>query len=232
MTIASSWCYHMEQKQSNAKEMYTVVIVDDHLLFSKALGDLVSKFDDFEVLYFSKNGKECIDKISSSPQHPDIILMDINMPVMNGIEATQYISDHFPAIKVIGLSMNDDESHIIQMLRVGARGYLVKDISPVILERALSEVATRGFYYSEIVTNSLVSSIQEKDDPGKMDFKENELTFIKLACTQKTYKEIAAEMFLSPKTIDGYRESLFHRLGIKSRVGLVLYAIKHGIFEV
>lgn len=212
--------------------MYTVVIVDDHLLFSKALGDLVSKFDDFEVLYFSKNGKECIDKISSSPQHPDIILMDINMPVMNGIEATQYISDHFPAIKVIGLSMNDDESHIIQMLRVGARGYLVKDISPVILERALSEVATRGFYYSEIVTNSLVSSIQEKDDPGKMDFKENELTFIKLACTQKTYKEIAAEMFLSPKTIDGYRESLFHRLGIKSRVGLVLYAIKHGIFEV
>lgn len=212
--------------------MYNVVIVDDHVLFSRALGDLVSKFSDFEVLYFSKNGKEFIDKISSSPQHPDIVLMDINMPVMNGIEATRQISEQFPKIKVLGLSMNDDESHIIQMLQAGAKGYLVKDISPVVLERALTEVATRGFYYSENVTNSLVSSLQEKNDPHKVDFKENELTFIKLACSQKTYKEIAAEMYLSPKTIDGYRESLFHRLGIRSRVGLVLYAIKHGIVEI
>ena len=212
--------------------MYNVVIVDDHVLFSRALGDLVSKFSEFEVLYFSKNGKEFIDKISSSPQHPDIVLMDINMPVMNGIEATRQISEQFPKIKVLGLSMNDDESHIIQMLQAGAKGYLVKDISPVVLERVLTEVATRGFYYSENVTNSLVSSLQEKNDPHKVDFKENELIFIKLACTQKTYKEIAAEMYLSPKTIDGYRESLFHRLGIRSRVGLVLYAIKHGIVEI
>lgn len=212
--------------------MYNVVIVDDHVLFSRALGDLVSKFSEFEVLYFSKNGKEFIDMVTSSPQHPDIVLMDINMPVMNGIEATRQISEQFPKIKVLGLSMNDDESHIIQMLQAGAKGYLVKDISPVVLKRALTEVATRGFYYSENVTNSLVSSLQGKDDPHKVDFKENELIFIKLACTQKTYKEIAAEMYLSPKTIDGYRESLFHRLGIRSRVGLVLYAIKHGIVEI
>src|SRR5680860_618554 len=203
--------------------MYNVAIVDDHTLFSKALGDLVDKFDDFEVQYFSKNGKECIDRISSSPSPPDIILMDINMPIMNGIEATQYLTDHFPDIKVVGLSMNDDVSHIIHMLRAGAKGYLVKDISPFVLERALKEVATRGFYYSENVTNSLVSSIQEKDDPDKLKFKENELIFMKLACTQKTYKEIAAEMYLSPKTIDGYREALFHRLGVRSRIGLVLY---------
>lgn len=212
--------------------MYNVAIVDDHTLFSKALGDLVDKFDDFEVQYFCKNGKECVDRISSSPSHPHIILMDINMPIMNGIEATQYLSDHFPEIKVVGLSMNDDESHIIHMLRAGAKGYLVKDISPVVLERALSEVATRGFYYSENVTSSLVSSIQEKEDPDKLKFKENELIFMKLACTQKTYKEIAAEMYLSPKTIDGYREVLFHRLGVRSRIGLVLYAIKNGIYEV
>lgn len=212
--------------------MNTVVIVDDHLLFSRALGDLVSKFKDFEVLYFCKNGQECIDRISSTPHHPDIILMDINMPVMNGVEATQYLSEHFPAIKVVGLSMNDDEAHIIRMLRAGAKGYLIKDISPLILERALTEVASRGFYYSENVTNSLVSSIQEKGHSEKLDFKENELIFMRLACTQKTYKEIAAEMFLSPKTIDGYRESLFHRLGVRSRVGLVLYAIRNGIFEV
>jgi len=212
--------------------MYNVVIVDDHILFSRALGDLVNKFDDFEVKYFCKNGKECIDKISSSPSHPDIVLMDINMPVMNGIDATQYLTEHYPHIKVVGLSMNDDESHIISMLRAGAKGYLVKDISPLVLERALTEVATRGFYYSENITSSLVSSIQEKDDPDKLQFKENELIFIKLACTQKTYKEIAGEMFLSPKTIDGYRETLFHRLGVRSRVGLVLYAIRHGIYKV
>lgn len=212
--------------------MNTVVIVDDHLLFSRALGDLVTKFKDFEVLYYCKNGQECIDRITSSPSHPDIVLMDINMPVMNGVDATQYLTDHFPKIKVVGLSMNDDEAHIIQMLRAGAKGYLVKDISPLILERALTEVTSRGFYYSENVTSSLVSSIQEKGHSEKLDFKENELIFMRLACTQKTYKEIAAEMFLSPKTIDGYRESLFHRLGVRSRVGLVLYAIRNGIFEV
>lgn len=212
--------------------MYNIVIVDDHILFSKALGDLVDKFDDFEVLYFSKNGKECLERIESSPKHPDIILMDINMPVMNGIEATQHLTETNPDIKVVGLSMNDDESHIIQMLRAGAKGYLVKDISPIILERALVEVATRGFYYSDNVTSSLVSSIQDGDDPNKPEFKKNEVTFMKLACTQKTYKEIAAEMYLSPKTIDGYRENLFNKLGVRSRVGLVLYAIKHGIFKV
>ncbi len=211
--------------------MYSVVIVDDHLLFSKALGQLVNKFDNFDVQYYSKNGKDCIDKIASSPSHPDIILMDINMPVMNGVEATQHLTTHYSHIKVLVLSMNDDESHVIQMLRAGAKGYLVKDISPVVLQRALSEVATRGFYYSENVTSRLVSSIQKNEDSGKPDFKENEMIFLKLACSQKTYKEIAAQMYLSPKTIDGYRESLFHKLGVRSRVGLVLYAIKHGICE-
>lgn len=213
------------------EKVYSVVIVDDHTLFSKALGELVGNFNDFDIQYYCKNGKECIDKISSSPSHPDIILMDINMPVMNGVEATQHLTTHYPNIKVIALSMNDDEYHIIEMLRAGAKGYLVKDISPVVLRRALSEVATRGFYYSENVTSRLVASIQENDGSDKHDFKENELIFLKLSCSQKTYKEIAAEMYLSPKTIDGYRESLFRKLGVRSRVGMVLYAIKHGICE-
>lgn len=211
------------------EKIYTVVIVDDHLLFSKALGELVGKFDSFEVQYYCKNGKECVDRIESSPSHPDIVLMDINMPVMNGVDATEYLAAHFPHIKVVALSMNDDETHIIEMLRAGAKGYLVKDISPVELQRALTEVATRGFYYSENVTSSLVSSIQDHTEPGRPAFKENELIFLRLACSQKTYKEIAAEMFLSPKTIDGYWEALFKKLGVRSRVGLVLYAIKHGI---
>lgn len=213
------------------EKSYSVVIVDDHVLFSKALGELVDKFDNFNVQYYSKNGKECIDRIASSPAHPDIILMDINMPVMDGVKTTEHLTTHYPDIKVIALSMNDDDSHIIEMLRAGSKGYLVKDISPVVLHRALTEVATRGFYYSENVTSSLVSSIQETEDPGKPNFKDNELIFLELACSQKTYKEIAAEMYLSPKTIDGYREALFKKLGVRSRVGLVLYAIKHGICE-
>ncbi len=209
---------------------YSVVIVDDHTLLSQAIAVMVNTFDKFKVLYTCKNGQELIGKFSESPKNvPDIVLMDINMPIMNGIETTAWITKNHPLVNTLALSVEDEEITILKMLRVGAKGYLLKDVEKQILEHALIEIMDVGFYHSKNVTNIIVKSISSN---GKniVEFKDKELVFMKLACTEMTYKEIAEKMFLSPKTIDGYRDSLFDKLEIRNRVGLVLYAIKNKIY--
>jgi DNA-binding NarL/FixJ family response regulator len=161
--------------------------------------------------------------------------MDINMPEMDGFETTLWLKKNHPSVKVLALSMYDDDNAIIRMLRNGAKGYILKESEPSELKTAIDAVVTKGFYYSETVTGKLVHSIQEMDeDDGNnnqllLSLNEKEVTFLKLACTEMTYREIADRMYLSPRTIDGYRDQLFEKLNVKSRVGLVLYAIQKGI---
>ena len=152
---------------------------------------------------------------------------------MDGIATMKWLKKHHPDARVLALSMDDDEQTILSMLRNGAKGYLLKDIQPSLLKKALDTVLEQGYFHTEQVVNTLMKSLNEdakKND--RIQLKENEIRFIKLACEEKTYKEIADEMFLSPKTIDGYRQHLFEILEVKNRIGLVLYAIKHGIVEV
>lgn len=209
---------------------YSVVIADDHTLLSQAIGGMVDAFDEFSVLYTCKNGKELMEKFSNSPMNiPNVVLMDINMPVMNGIETTQWISDNHSNVHVMALSVEDTDTTILKMLKAGAVGYLLKDTEKKVLEHALTEVVENGFFHTKNVTNLLLQSISGS---GKqtVQFKDNEITFMKLACTELTYKEIADRMCLSPKTIDGYRDVLFTKLNVKNRVGLVMYAIKNKIY--
>jgi DNA-binding NarL/FixJ family response regulator len=208
---------------------YSVAIVEDHVLLSQAIGGLVDSFDRFKVSYLCKNGKELITRLEENTNTPDIVLMDINMPLMNGIETTTWITEHFPNIDVLGLSIEEDERTIIQMLRAGAKGYLMKDVEKSVLEMALNEVVTNGFYHSKHVTNILIGSLNGKGGSGTK-LKENEIAFMKLVCTEMTYKQIADKMCLSPKTIDGYRDALFEKLDVKNRIGLVIYAIKNKIY--
>ena len=206
-----------------------IIIVDDHLLFGNALNGLVSNFKEFNVLAVLKNGKELIDYISTENTLPEIILMDIQMPIMNGIEATSWLKDNKPDIKVLALSMECDESTILAMLRAGAKGYLLKDIHPDILHHALKEVNFNGYYYTESIANTLLNSIDKPEKPKRITLKERELEFLKLTVSEKTYKQIADAMCLSPKTVENYREALFEKLEVKSRIGLVIYAIKEKI---
>jgi DNA-binding NarL/FixJ family response regulator len=213
------------------KNNFTVVIVDDHSLFAQALENLINSFSNFKVLYHVKNGQEFIRKLADKENIPNLALIDINMPVMNGIETTQWLTKNCPSVNVIALSMDDEEQTIIRMLRAGARGYLLKDISPATLQEAFKDVIEKGFYHSNCITNTVLSSLHRAKD-SEYQLKDREIEFLKWVCTEKTYKEIASEMFLSPKTIDGYRESLFEKLQIKSRVGLAIYAIKNKIYKV
>ena len=205
-----------------------VAVVDDHTLLSEAIAGLVRQFPDFEVVAVCKNGKELLNYLKNSKKHPNIVLMDVNMPVMNGIETTLALSKDFPEVKVIALSIEEDEQIILKMIRAGAKGYLLKDTQKEVLKQALIDVEKVGFYHSNTVKKILKSA--ENNPKKEIVLKEREIEFLKLACTEMTYKEIADVMCLSPKTVEGYREALFQKLNVKNRTGLLLYAIKNNIF--
>ncbi len=214
--------------------MATVVLVDDHTLLRNGLAALVKNLG-YDVLFEADNGEDFIEKLNSASL-PDIVMLDINMPKKDGYDTAQWIHQHHPAIKILALSMYDDENAIIRMLKNGAGGYILKDTEPSELKAALDALLAKGFYYSEMVTGRLIHTINAGNDSGNkknaLSLNDREIEFLKLAASEMTYKEIADQMCLSPRTIDGYRDALFEKLEIKSRVGLVLYAVKNGIVKV
>ena len=210
-------------------KQFTVVIVDDHTLLSQAIQTMVNTFEKFNVLYTCKNGQELVDKFSDYENIPHIVLMDINMPIMNGVEATEWMTKNHPKVNVMALSVEDEEYTILKMLKAGAAGYLLKDTEKAVLEKALIEIAENGFYHTKNVTNILMNSLLG-NEVREIDITDKERQFLKLSCTELTYKEIADQMCLSPKTIDNYRNSLFCKLNVKNRVGMVTYAIKNKIY--
>lgn len=210
-----------------------VIIADDHVLMRNALSRLVGSLEGYHVLAEADNGKDLKAKIQ---QHlvPDIVLLDVNMPEMDGFETTQWLHKNYPHIKVLVLSMLSDEKTIIRMFRLGARGYLLKNTDPEELRKALDAVSSRNVYLSEYVSGKLVNGLNKY---GDMDDKpvllnEREREFLRWACTELAYKDIAEKMNVSPRTVDDYRQSLFGKLKVHSRVGLVMYAIRNGVVEI
>ncbi|WP_299215335.1 response regulator transcription factor [uncultured Aquimarina sp.] len=208
---------------------YSVVIVENHTLLSQALAELINGFSRFNVLYSCRNGEELIMRCKNKKNIPEIILMDINLPKMNGIETTSILKKEYPQVKVLALSTERNTKKILQVLQAGAKGYLPKDTEKRILEKALIEVQETGFYHTKDVSNLLLESLYAKKENNKI-LKEREIEFVKHACTEKTYKEIASDMCLSPKTIEGYRDAVFEKLNLKNRTAMVIYAIRNDIF--
>lgn len=206
----------------------TVIIVDDHLLFAKSLKILVNSFQDYEVIGIFSNGQEYISYVEANRKKPDILLLDIRMPVLNGLETMAWLKENCPTQKTLALTMEDDEKTIISMLRMGANGYLLKDIDPEEFFFALQTLMEEGYYNSEISKKALINNKMGKLE----DLNEKEREFIGFSCSELTYKEIAEKMSRSPKTIDGYRENLFEKLNVKSRTGMVIYAIKHKLVSI
>lgn len=212
-----------------------VVLADDHILLRRGLASLIDSFDEYSVIFEADNGLDLQRKITKE-NLPDLVLLDINMPKMDGFTTAQWLKQTFPLIRIMALSMYDNENSIIRMFKAGAKGYILKDCEPHELKNALDSIIHKGYFYSELVTGKLIHTINKMDADGDAktaaQLNDKEIQFLKLACTEMTYKEIADQMNLSPRTIDGYRDVLFEKLNIKTRVGLVMYAIKNGIVQV
>ncbi len=219
------------------KPAMRLALVDDHKLFRKGLINLIELVcSDCEILFEADNGVDLQLKLNKDNE-PDIMLMDINMPQMDGFASVQWTNENFPLVKILVVSMIEKEESIVRMLKLGVKGYLSKDVEPEVLGEALNAIMNKGFYYTDFITGKLVHSLQNGHDKGTAKsaalalMTEPEKEFLQLACSELTYNEIAAKMYKSPKTIDGYRNSLFEKFNVKSRVGLVIYAIRHGLVQ-
>jgi len=206
-------------------------LVDDHQLFLKSLSLMLNSFGNYRVVLEALNGKELCEKLTTTKPLPDIILMDVNMPVMDGLAATKQIAPLYPGVKLVALSMNNDDSIIINMLRSGCCAYLLKDTHPDELEKALEEIYTKGYYNADAANVNFRRLLLAEQQNGGHKITEKELSFLQYACTDLTYKQIAHTMKLSERTIDGYRESLFGKLKVQSRVGLAMEALRRGLIK-
>lgn len=204
-----------------------IAIVDDHTLFRNGLAVLMHEFEELNVIFQAENGRH-MQQLLQCQSLPDVILMDINMPFIDGYAATSWLGTNYPHIKVLALSMFEDDKAVIGMIKCGARGYVLKEATPRELLDAIKAIHMKGVFINEMVSGKLIRSVisDEKELLSK-----KELEFIKLCCSEFTYKEIADKMFVSPRTVDNYRESLFLKLNLKSRTGLVLYAIQYELFK-
>jgi DNA-binding NarL/FixJ family response regulator len=212
---------------------HTIVIVDDHILIAKALAGIISDFKDFEVLYECGNGKELQDKFSQKKNIPSIVLLDVSMPIMDGFATSKWLQDEHPNVLILALSMQDDETSLLKMIKNGARGYLLKNSAPNELETALRTIINNGYYYpdwaSKIVFSNITNTTKTTSNTVALDLTDREKEFLKLCTTDLSYKEISEKMNCSPRTVEDYKNRLCEKLNIKSRVGLAIYAVKCGL---
>ena len=204
------------------KPTIKVAIADDHALLRKGLADLIDSFGSFRVIMEAGNGMELIDLLNNAPELPDIGIIDVNMPVMDGFETMLTLRRKWPEIKVLALSMYNNEYTIIRMLRNGALGYLLKNCDPIEFQKALTALADNSYYGSELTSHG-------GGLPATANITPRELEFLTLCCSELAYKEIAARMGLSSRTVEDHRDNLFKKLKLNSRAGLVMYAMNAGI---
>src|ERR1700683_3068160 len=197
-------------------------IVDDHQLFLKSLGFLICSLPNFELAVDALNGVDLLEKLKSNQDVPDILLIDVNMPRMDGVDTARNVSLLYPQIKMAALSMKDDDTTIIKMLQAGCTAYLLKDIHPNELEIALLEINEKGYYNADKHNVNHRRFVARSKDQEIVQLTLREKEFLRLACSDLTYKQVAMQISLAERTIDGYREALFEKLNVKSRVGMAL----------
>lgn len=206
----------------------TIGLVDDHQLFLKSLSLMLESFGEYEILVEALNGNDLQKKLQATNKIPDMMLVDVNMPVMDGIQTCQWLNTTYPAMRLIALSMNDKDNAIIDMFKAGCCAYLLKDTHPVELEKALLEVKAKGYYNADTSNINFRRLLLKAEEKPAITLSAREQQFLTFVCSELTYKAIAGKMNLSERTIDGYREALFEKFHVQSRVGLCLEALRKG----
>lgn len=210
-----------------------LAIADDHELFRKGFISMLSGISDFEFIHEAANGQELLDKVAK--EAPDIVLMDLQMPVMDGMQATEILLEKFPQVKVIVVSMYDEDRFVIHMLEKGVQGYLLKDTSPDEVEKAIRRVALEGFYYSDFVSRAMHRKMVNRL-PNKQPFFPNstnvglsnrEQEVLQLLCDGLSTSEISDKLFISSRTVEGHRLRILEKTGTKNTAAAVAFAYKN-----
>ena len=215
-----------------------IIIADDEQLFRKGIRFLLEREANFNVIFEADNGQELIDFISSTEEFPDVILMDLKMPKLNGVEATKIIHITHPEIKIIALTSYGGKSFITNMIDVGSSSYLLKNTSPKTVIHTINEVYDKGFYYDEkvlkIIHENIISSSGKriKSDLDKKLLSKREIDVLELICEQYTTNEIGEKLFISPRTVEGHRNNLLLKTQSKNVAGLVIYGIQKKLIEI
>lgn len=211
-----------------------IIIAEDHDLYRDGLKTMLKSHSDFDIIAEAENGSILIKLFEF--YKPDIVLMDINMPILNGIEATKFITDHFNETKVIAITMNDERSSIMDMMDAGANGYVLKSEDKEEIIKAINSVMNGDDYYSKNVESSIINLIHSKKTSEvykkTIYFNEKEIKLINYLCEELNSDEIAKSMFLSKKTIDGLRLKIKNELNVRNSIGIVKYAIKNGLYKI
>lgn len=210
------------------------MIADDHALFRKGMASLISEFDGIELIGEAENGRELLEKIEIT--QPDVVLLDLKMPEMDGIEANKEIQKKYPDISVVVLSMYNEEKFIIHLIEHGANGYLLKNAEPDEVEDAIHAVIRNGYYFNDHISRVMLKGLitKKKIKPSfnsNIEFTQREMQVLQLICKEFTNNEIAQQLFLSQRTIDGYRNKLLTKIGAKNTAGIVMYAVKNGLVD-
>ena len=212
--------------------MTSVALIDDHRIFCESLSNLINDFGGFTVSWTEQDGRKAIERLKQDKEVPDIILLDIVMPAMSGLEVAKWIFENRKEIKVLALTMEEDDHNVIQMLQYGVKGYLLKGIGKDEFKNALEQVVKFGYYYTPIITSNIHKQIEKKLNPGNVPVlttRENELLLN--LCSDLSYTEVAQKMFLSESTVDTYRARLFEKFEVKNRIGLILKAMDLGFLK-
>jgi two-component system, NarL family, invasion response regulator UvrY len=207
-----------------------VALVDDHAMVRQSMADMVKKFPNVEVLFQADHGKH-LKEFLAKHIIPDIILLDLDMPVMDGFETAAWLHKYHPQIKVIVVTMRDDEKSIVNVMKHGVKSYLTKSSNAAVLQEAIENVVNLGYYMPADVNFKLMKGmvVEEGAPKALTDLKTHYKEFLGYVCTDLTYAEIAKKMFVSSRTLDSWRAALYKELKTNSRSGLAVYALKNGI---
>jgi len=213
-----------------ARNKINIVITDDHKLFRKGIIALLEDFDFIGEIGEASNGAELLELLAGMENLPDVILLDLRMPVMDGVEAQQKIRSLYPGVKVIILTMEDDEQYILHLISEGVNGYLLKNADPDEMENAIVKVVEKGFCFSDNISSLVIQNLKKKEkaeDKFNPDFTERELQILELICRDFSNSEIADLKQISIRTVEGYRQKLVDKSGAKNIAGLVVLALKN-----
>jgi len=214
---------------------FSIALVDDHVLLRASLATVINEFDNCHVIIQASNGLDLISQLKNG-LIPELIILDLNMQQMDGYETAKWLFTNMPSVKILMLSMHNTEMSLLRMLQLGVKGFLKKDVHISELKTAIEAIMNAGYYYSYDVAGKIMSIFRKSGDSLELATKavmnDNELTFLKLACTEDTYKEIAQKMKMNPRGIDNLRDHLFTKLDVKSRIGLAMYAVKQGLVTI